>query len=220
DRADFERAGHLGGEERAVAAERHQRELSRVASALDGDGAHRARHARASEEIDPVGGVGHADPEGRRDLLEDGAARFLGSQTEAARQALGVKVAEREVGVGERDLRAALIVAGGPGHGAGAPRADVQRARAVDAHDAPAARAHLGDVDGGHPQQEAAAPVEPAPLRHRAADLNSPVRLISYPSMMEAFAVVPPMSMLSALGVPIARASAAVAMTPAAGPDS
>ena len=49
---------------------------------------------------------------------------------------------------------------------------------------------------------------------------NSPVRLISYPSMMEAFAVVPPMSMLSALGAPIARASAAVAMTPAAGPDS
>src|SRR6267142_2736856 len=38
--------------------------------------------------------------------------------------------------------------------------------------------------------------------------------------MIEAFAVVPPMSMLSALGAPMARASAAVAMTPAAGPDS
>ena len=49
---------------------------------------------------------------------------------------------------------------------------------------------------------------------------NSPVRLISPPSMTEALAVVPPMSMLIALPRPMRRASAAVAMTPAAGPDS
>ena len=43
---------------------------------------------------------------------------------------------------------------------------------------------------------------------------NSPVRLSSPPSMTDAFAVVPPMSMLIAFGRPIRRASSAVAITP------
>ena len=38
--------------------------------------------------------------------------------------------------------------------------------------------------------------------------------------MTEALAVVPPMSMLIAFGWPIRRVSSAVAITPAAGPDS
>ena len=49
---------------------------------------------------------------------------------------------------------------------------------------------------------------------------NSPVRLSSSPSITDALAVVPPMSMLIAFGRPIRRASSAAAMTPAAGPDS
>ena len=97
---------------------------------------------------------------------------FPASSAEPARQALGVQVAERHVGVGQRDLGAALVVADGPGHRPRAPRPHVQRPRPVHVHDAAAARADLRDVDGGHAQQEAAALVEPAALRHGAADLE------------------------------------------------
>ncbi len=47
---------------------------------------------------------------------------------------------------------------------------------------------------------------------------NSPVRLSSPPSITDAFAVVPPMSMLIAFGRPIRRASSAVAITPPPAP--
>ena len=48
----------------------------------------------------------------------------------------------------------------------------MEGAGVVHGHDAAAARADLGDVDGGHAEQEARALVEPAPLRHDAADLE------------------------------------------------
>ena len=53
---DPERARHLGGEERPVAAEGDQDELARVAPALDGHRADRARHPRAAEQVDAVRG--------------------------------------------------------------------------------------------------------------------------------------------------------------------
>src|SRR5262249_62315034 len=60
----------------------------------------------------------------------------------------------------------------GPGPRPGAPGAQGAPPRAVHADDAPAARTHLRDVDGGHAEKIAAALVEPAPLGHASADLE------------------------------------------------
>ena len=158
DGADLERARHLRREERPVAPEGDQGEVARVAPALDGDGAHRAGHARAAQEVDAVGGIRHVDAEGRGDLRGHGPARLLRVEAEAAGQPLGMQITEGHVGVGEGDLEPALVVADGPGHRPRASRTDVERSRAVHAHDAAAARAHLRDVDGGHAEEEARRP--------------------------------------------------------------
>ena len=71
--ADPEPGGHLGGEQRPVAAERDEAELARVAAALDRDGADRTRHPRAAEQVDAVGRLLERQPERRRDLVVDGA---------------------------------------------------------------------------------------------------------------------------------------------------
>ncbi len=66
---------------------------------------------------------------------------------------------------------AAAPVAGRPGVGTGAARADLQPAGRVEPGDAAAARAHLGDVDRRDSQQLAGAADQPAAGRDRAADL-------------------------------------------------
>ena len=54
----------------------------------------------------------------------------------------------------------------------------------------------------------------PAPTSYSVARVNSPS------SISDAFAVVPPMSNVIALAMPMRRASARTPTTPAAGPDS
>src|SRR5499433_4447058 len=87
--ADLERPRHLRREERAVAAEGNEGEFLRVASALDGDGAHGAGHSRASQEIHAVGRLVEIEAETGRDLLAHRAPRAVRVQGEATRQALG-----------------------------------------------------------------------------------------------------------------------------------
>ena len=73
--ADPEPDRHLGREQRPVAAERDEAELARVAAALDGHGADRARHPGAAQQVDAVGGVLERQAERRRDLVASTARR-------------------------------------------------------------------------------------------------------------------------------------------------
>src|SRR5579883_1683613 len=78
--------------------------------------------------------------------------RALGTQPEAAaREVVGIDIAEHDRGVGHRRLLAAAVVAGRAGLGAGGLRPDPQPARAVDPGDAAAAGADGVDVDHRHP---------------------------------------------------------------------
>ena len=70
-RRDPERARHLGGEERPVAAEGDEDELPRVAPALDRHRADRAGHARAAHQVDAVRGRLELEVERPRHLLRD-----------------------------------------------------------------------------------------------------------------------------------------------------
>src|SRR5215472_11876962 len=149
DGGDLERPRHLRGEERAVAAEGDEGELLRIAAALDGDGAHRPRHPRASQEVDAVGGLVEFEVETLRDLLGHRAPGALGVKGESAGEPLGMEVAEAHVRVGERRLGASEPVAHRSGHRSRAPRTHVERTCGVHADDASAARSHLCDVDGG-----------------------------------------------------------------------
>ena len=104
----------------------------------------------AASWSDRPSGVGH--------LLRDGPPGELAVEAQAARQPLVVEVAERDVGVGQRRLGAAVGVARGSRDGAGAARPDVELPGVVDPDDAAAARPDLGDVDGRHAEQEARSP--------------------------------------------------------------
>src|SRR5215469_3592684 len=149
DGGDLERPRHLRGEERAVAAEGDEGELLRIAAALDGDGAHRPRHPRASQEIDAVGGLMEVEVETLRDLLGHRAPSALGVEGESAGKPLGMEVAEAHVRVGEGRLSASEPVAHWSGHRSRAPRTHVECACGVHADDASATRSHLCDVEGG-----------------------------------------------------------------------
>ena len=75
----------------------------------------------------------------------------------AAEEEAGIVVAEHEIGVGHRRLRAAHAVAGRTGVGARRMRADLEQADLVDRRDRAAAGADLDHVDDGRLDRQAGA---------------------------------------------------------------
>ena len=72
-----------------------------------------------------------------------------------------IEVAERDVGVGDRGRGPAHVVADGAGLGTRALGPHLHGTTCIDGDERAAARAHLGEVDGGHPHQVARAGQEP-----------------------------------------------------------
>ena len=158
--------------ERAVAAEREQRVLARVAPALARDGADRAHHVRRRDHVRAVRGLGDRQPHAPRDpRLEDlvGARRV--ELDRAAREPTRIQEAEDHVGVGDRGLGAAEVVAERARRRARALRADLQAAARIDPHERASARADFGEVDRGHAQKVAGAREQARAVHDPAADL-------------------------------------------------
>ena len=109
----------------------------------------------------------------------------------AAQKEIRVQAPETKIGVGH-GRKIALAVAGGARIGARAFRTDPKRAAAVGIGDRAAARADRMDVDDGQPDGKVADPVSWV--------LRMP------PSMRDTSVEVPPMSKLTTLGKPAARA--------------
>ena len=151
------------GMDRPGPPERHQAELARVVSALDGHDAKGLRHAMVDDADDPgrrlhhslperVGHVGANRPFRRRRVDREPATEEMGAAQEP----------EHHVRVGHRGAVAALCVAGGAGLRPRAFRADPERAARIEPRDAAAPRAHLRQVDDRHPNRVAGS-VQPAP---------------------------------------------------------
>ena len=158
DAAHLELARHARREDRPVAAEREQRVLAGIAAALARDGSDRAHHVRRRDHVSAVGGFGQRQPESARDLgLEDLVGPRGVELHRAARELGGIHEPEDHVGVGDRRLGAAEVVAERAGEGARALRPDLEATARIDPHQRAAARAHLGEVDGGNAQQIARA---------------------------------------------------------------
>src|SRR6185503_15178124 len=81
------------------------------------------------------------------------------------------QITEQEARIGERGLGASEAVTGGTRMGPRTFRTDLERAAAIEPHDAAAARADLRDVDGGRAQRVAAAFGEPPRAGEFAPDL-------------------------------------------------
>ena len=172
DIAHREGAGDLDAGQRAVAAERAQREVARVAAAVGGDRLDGAGHRRDRKHQDPVGGGLDRSAERRRDDAVEHVARALRVERDrAVAQLRRVEVAECQQRVGQRRALAAEPVTGRPRIRAGADRADGDVAELVDRDDAAAARTDLGDVDERELDRVAAALDELAREVDAGADL-------------------------------------------------
>ena len=120
-----------------------------------------------------AGGVGHVlvdhlmdaprraqeiDLEGPGDLVRDRLPRLVEVEAHfAAEEILRAEVAEHQVGVSDRRLCAAAVIAHRPGFGAGTIRADLQQAELIDPRDTAAAGADFNHLDDRHLEREAAA---------------------------------------------------------------
>ncbi len=143
---------HLGRQpvdvDRPGAAEPDQSEGSRVEPALDGHQPKCARHRGIGDLHDPERGRDDVHPERVGAAIADRAGRGVNVEVElAAEERFGAEPAEHEVRVGDRRLLAAAAVRGWSRLGAGADRADAQRAARVDPGDRAAAGADLGQLD-------------------------------------------------------------------------
>ena len=162
DRVDAERLRVADGVERARAAVGHQDEVARVEAAADDLVLERVRHLRVGDLDDPERRVGDGQPERLGDLLPDRALGELAVGLEAAALAVaegGLRrdVAEHDVGVGDRRLGAAAVVADRPGQRARALRPDAQAAAVlVDPGDRAAAGADRDHLERRHAVAELA----------------------------------------------------------------
>ena len=156
--ADAERRRHAAGEQGAVAAEGEERELPRVAAALGRDRLDGADHVGGGDLVRAIGGGLQAHAQGFGYGRGKHRARLVGIESEgAADEVAGVQVAQDDVGVGDGRDPAAGVVANGPRRGAGALGPHLQRAAGIDPHVRAAARAHLGQIDGGNLERVAGA---------------------------------------------------------------
>ena len=164
---DAERRVHRGGDrhddplypepgaegvrvDRAGAAEGDEDEVARVVAFVDRRLAAEVGHARVDDPLDPLGGVLDRDAERLGDAAADRLDRggFVELHA-AAEEGVGVDEAEDHVGVGDGRLGPTAAVTGRPGDGAGAGRADPQRA-VLDPGDRAAAGADRLHRDGRH----------------------------------------------------------------------
>ena len=120
--------------------------------------------------MDAAGDLEGASSSGSATRRTASAARSAETGDRPTRAA-GGDVAEHDVRVGDRGLLAAEAVTGGPGHGSGAARPDLECAGGIEPRETAPTRPDLGDVDGRDPDKLAAAPQESAPGRERRADL-------------------------------------------------
>ena len=81
-----------------------------------------------------------------------------------------VEIAQHHIGIGDSGCVVAQAVADRAGVGAGAVRADLQRATAVDPHQRAAACTHFGQIDGGHFERVACARQQPRARHDAGAD--------------------------------------------------
>ena len=140
---------------RAAAADQHG--LARIDALIDGDVLDGVDHVLADDIEDGGGGLVRADTERSAHLLGNRRRRAVGIERDgAAQEEVGVDVAQRERGVGQGRLAAALTVAGGARHRARAVGADVQHAARIDPGDGAAAGANAAHVDGGEARHVAA----------------------------------------------------------------
>ncbi len=156
----------------AIAAERHQRQVAGVQSALHRDRADRARHRGIGHGPDAMRRVLHRQGKRISDMDADGllAQRAIDMQL-AARQRGRVDEAQHHIGVRHGRPVIAEAVACRSRHRAGRLRPDDQEAALVDAGDRTAAGADLGDVDRGHLEHVAAGLDEAARCRDAVAKL-------------------------------------------------
>ena len=135
DPGDAELAGEVERMDAAIAAERHQREIARIAAALDGDGADGTRHVDVGHGADAVRGIGDIEPE--RVVRGAGAIACslsaLSIPRRAAGQAARIDEAQHDIGVGHGRPVVAEAVAGGTRNRAGRLRTDHQQTALVDA---------------------------------------------------------------------------------------
>jgi hypothetical protein len=124
--ADAELARDVAGVDRSGAARAQERVVARIAPALGDVHARRTRHALVD---DVVNTPRHRDRRQAHGLGQPSHRRARGREVDrdrAAREVLGVQVAEEQIGVGDGWLRAAQAVAGRAGLRAGAARPDLQ----------------------------------------------------------------------------------------------
>ena len=161
------------------------------------------------------------NPSGRAILCSIACRAIRGVERKASADEIGrIEIAQHDVGVGDRGILAALVVANGSGCCARAVGADPHRSAGIDPDDRAAAGADLGEIDRGHLERV------PAPVRSRDPAITPPptshscTRVTPPSSISEALAVVPPMSKLMTRVSPICAATTCEPMTPPAGPDS
>ena len=142
---------------RPGAAEGDQREVARIAAALDRDRADRVLHVARDRLVHAPRGVLGAEPERRADVVGDGLASRGDVERHLAGEEVGrVEIAEHEVRVGDRRPLAADAVTDRPRVGARALGPDLDDPQ-PDARDAAAAGADLDQVDGGRHHRQAGA---------------------------------------------------------------
>ncbi len=145
DRPDPQGVGERTGVQRARPAERDEGALPRVHPPGDRHGAQRLLHGRVDDREHPRrGGRGGSHPE----RLERRGGGTQVQSTEPGEGGVGGDAPGHEVGVGHRGPPPTPAVAGGPGVGPGALRADHQRAAGVHPGDRPTAGADGVEVEG------------------------------------------------------------------------
>ncbi len=153
---------HAGSESRPGAAEADHRIAARVLALLDEVDAGSARHVLADDLVDAPCGLHRGDVE----RLGDGLQRLVGrvevERHSAAEEEGRIVIAERDAGVGDGRLVAALSVAGGAGRGTGGVRTHLKQADLVDGGDGAAAGADLDHVHHGRLDRQAGPVLEAA----------------------------------------------------------
>jgi hypothetical protein len=171
DARDSELARDGNGVERPTAAVGQQRVVSRVEAALGGDASDRERHLHVGQPDDPGRRRRAGETQRRADLLVDGAHGHREIERHRApKEAPGVDPPENQVRVGHRRLLTASRVADRPRFGAGALRAERQRAARIDPRDRSAPGTHFLDVDHRDPQGPAVDVVLVSGLHEPALD--------------------------------------------------
>src|SRR5439155_7307018 len=134
--------------ERAGAADREEREISRVQPSADGHAADEVGHAGIEDVDDPDRRLFQTEGQRLGDPLSDGLLREAPVELpRTAEEIVRVDAAEDDVRVRHGRVGAPTPVRRGPGLGARALWTDLQEASAVDPRDAAAAAADGDDID-------------------------------------------------------------------------